>query len=109
MARRNARHHLLLRSGASRNRSRDHGKSHIADGRIHPARIEEMFGKAERLVNQRVQEAVAIRLHFESGTAICIPSSCARFGRLRLPYLVWPKRWLSTRWKFAYLSGVMAC
>ena len=29
----------------------------IADGRIHPARIEEMFGKAERLVNQRVREA----------------------------------------------------
>ena len=29
----------------------------ISDGRIHPARIEEMFGKAEKLVNQRVQEA----------------------------------------------------
>ncbi|WP_419039564.1 Rnase Y domain-containing protein, partial [Parolsenella catena] len=29
----------------------------IADGRIHPARIEEMYKKAETLVNQRVQEA----------------------------------------------------
>ena len=29
----------------------------VADGRIHPARIEEMFGKAEAFVNQRVQEA----------------------------------------------------
>ncbi|MDU4969920.1 MAG: Rnase Y domain-containing protein, partial [Atopobium minutum] len=29
----------------------------IADGRIHPARIEEMYKKAEELVNQRVQEA----------------------------------------------------
>ena len=29
----------------------------IADGRIHPARIEEMYKKAERLVNERVQEA----------------------------------------------------
>ena len=29
----------------------------IADGRIHPARIEEMFVKAEAFVNQRVQEA----------------------------------------------------
>ena len=29
----------------------------VADGRIHPARIEEMHGKATDLVNQRVQEA----------------------------------------------------
>ncbi|MCH3968351.1 MAG: ribonuclease Y [Atopobiaceae bacterium] len=29
----------------------------IADGRIHPARIEEMYKKAEELVNQRVEEA----------------------------------------------------
>ena len=79
----------------------------IADGRIHPARIEEIFGKAEKLVNQRVQEAVAIRLHLDRNGDL-IPSSCVRFGRLRLPYLVWPKRCLTTRWKFAYLSGVMA-
>jgi ribonuclease Y len=29
----------------------------IADGRIHPARIEEMYKKAEKLVNERVMEA----------------------------------------------------
>ena len=29
----------------------------IADGRIHPARIEEMYRKAEKLVNERVMEA----------------------------------------------------
>ncbi|MFR0869038.1 MAG: Rnase Y domain-containing protein, partial [Adlercreutzia sp.] len=29
----------------------------IADGRIHPARIEEMYDKAVKLVNQRVHEA----------------------------------------------------
>lgn len=29
----------------------------IADGRIHPARIEEMYNKAEKLVSERVQEA----------------------------------------------------
>ncbi|WP_298579208.1 ribonuclease Y [uncultured Olegusella sp.] len=29
----------------------------IADGRIHPARIEEMYNKAEKLVAERVQEA----------------------------------------------------
>ncbi len=29
----------------------------IADGRIHPARIEEMYHKAEKLVNERIQEA----------------------------------------------------
>jgi len=29
----------------------------IADGRIHPARIEEMYHKAEKLVNDRVREA----------------------------------------------------
>ena len=29
----------------------------IADGRIHPARIEELYKKAEKLVNERVQEA----------------------------------------------------
>ena len=49
----------------------------IADGRIHPARIEEMFGKAEEYVNQRVQEA-GEQATFDTGIHDRIPNSCAR-------------------------------
>ena len=51
----------------------------VADGRIHPARIEEMFGKAETFVNQRVQEA-GEQATFDTGIHDLHPSSCARWA-----------------------------
>ena len=63
----------------------------IADGRIHPARIEEMFGKAEQYVNQRVREA-GEQAAFDTGSPR--PASRAR-KNLRppsLPHLVRSKR-----------------
>lgn len=69
----------------------------IADGRIHPARIEEMFGKAEKLVNQRVQEA-GDQAHSIPESMICIPSSCVRLGVCATePRMA--KTCLTTRWK----------
>ena len=55
----------------------------IADGRIHPARIEEMFAKAEKLVNQRVQEA-GDQAAFDTGIHDMHPELVKTLGRL--PY-----------------------
>jgi ribonuclease Y len=44
----------------------------IADGRIHPARIEEMYRKAERLVNERIQEA-GEQAAFDAGKRRMVP------------------------------------
>ena len=54
----------------------------IADGRIHPARIEEMFGKAEAFVNQRVQEA-GEQAAFDTGIHDLHPELVRTLGRLR--------------------------
>ena len=54
----------------------------IADGRIHPARIEEMFGKAESFVNQRVQEA-GEQAAFDTGIHDLHPELVRTLGRLR--------------------------
>ena len=54
----------------------------IADGRIHPARIEEMFAKAEKLVNQRIQEA-GDQASFDTGIHDLHPELIRTLGRLR--------------------------
>ncbi len=54
----------------------------VADGRIHPARIEEMFGKAESFVNQRVQEA-GEQASFDTGIHDLHPEIVHTLGRLR--------------------------
>ena len=54
----------------------------VADGRIHPARIEEMFGKAEAFVNQRVQEA-GEQATFDTGIHDLHPELVRTLGRLR--------------------------
>ena len=54
----------------------------VADGRIHPARIEEMFGKAEAFVNQRVQEA-GEQAAFDTGIHDLHPELVRTLGRLR--------------------------
>ena len=54
----------------------------IADGRIHPARIEEMYQKAETLVKQRVQEA-GEQACFDAGIHDLHPELVKTLGALR--------------------------
>ena len=54
----------------------------IADGRIHPARIEEMYKKAETLVQQRVQEA-GEQAAFDTGIHDLHPEIIKTLGALR--------------------------
>ncbi|MDO5118786.1 MAG: ribonuclease Y [Coriobacteriales bacterium] len=54
----------------------------IADGRIHPARIEEMYKKAETLVNDRVREA-GEQAAFDCGIHDLHPELVRTLGSLR--------------------------
>ncbi|MCH3943163.1 MAG: ribonuclease Y [Atopobiaceae bacterium] len=54
----------------------------IADGRIHPARIEEMYKKAEELVKQRVQEA-GEQAAFDAGIHDLHPELVRTLGALK--------------------------
>ncbi|WP_165044165.1 MULTISPECIES: ribonuclease Y [unclassified Adlercreutzia] len=78
----------------------------IADGRIHPARIEEMFGKAETFVNQRVQEA-GEQATFDTGIHDLHPELVRTLGRL-LYRTSYGQNVLNHSLEVAYLSGVMA-
>lgn len=78
----------------------------IADGRIHPARIEEMFGKAEEYVNQRVQEA-GEQATFDTGIHDLHPELVRTLGRLRYR-TSYGQNVLNHSLEVAYLSGVMA-
>ena len=78
----------------------------IADGRIHPARIEEMFGKAESFVNQRVQEA-GEQAAFDTGIHDLHPELVRTLGRLRYR-TSYGQNVLNHSLEVAYLSGVMA-
>lgn len=78
----------------------------ISDGRIHPARIEEMFTKAETLVNQRVQEA-GDQASFDTGIHDLHPELVKTLGRLRYR-TSYGQNVLNHSLEVAYLSGVMA-
>ena len=78
----------------------------IADGRIHPARIEEMFKKAESLVNQRVQEA-GEQAAFDTGIHDLHPELVRTLGRLRYR-TSYGQNVLNHSLEVAYLTGVMA-
>ena len=78
----------------------------IADGRIHPARIEEMFGKAEQYVNQRVREA-GEQAAFDTGIHDLHPELIRTLGRLRYR-TSYGQNVLNHSLEVAYLSGVMA-
>lgn len=54
----------------------------IADGRIHPARVEEMFEKASRYVDQQVQEA-GEQVTFDMGIHDLHPDIVKTLGRLK--------------------------
>ena len=78
----------------------------ISDGRIHPARIEEMFAKATAYVEQRVQEA-GDQASFDAGIHDLHPELVKTLGRLiyRTSY---GQNVLNHSLEVAYLSGVMA-
>jgi ribonuclease Y len=57
-------------------------ESLISDGRIHPARIEEMFNKATKLVNEQVQEAGEAAV-FDVGIHDLHPELVTTLGRLK--------------------------
>ena len=78
----------------------------ISDGRIHPARIEEMFHKAESYVNQRVQEA-GEQAAFDTGTHDLHPELVKTLGRLRYR-TSYGQNVLNHSLEVAYLAGVMA-
>lgn len=78
----------------------------VADGRIHPARIEEMFSKAEAFVNQRVQEA-GEQAAFDTGIHDLHPEIVMTLGRLRYR-TSYGQNVLNHSLEVAYLCGVMA-
>ncbi|MCK8114247.1 ribonuclease Y [Anaerosoma tenue] len=78
----------------------------IADGRIHPARIEEMFKKAEQLVDQQVFEA-GEQAVFDTGVHNLHHDIVRTLGRLRYR-TSYGQNVLNHSLEVAYLSGVMA-
>ncbi|MGI6046124.1 MAG: ribonuclease Y [Eggerthellaceae bacterium] len=78
----------------------------IADGRIQPARIEETYEKAQKLVNQRVQEA-GEQAAFDTGIHDLHPEIIKTLGRLRYR-TSYGQNVLNHSLEVAYLSGVMA-
>ena len=78
----------------------------IADGRIHPARIEETFKKAESYVDQRVQEA-GEQATFDTGIHDMHPELVKTLGRLRYR-TSYGQNVLNHSLEVAYLCGVMA-
>jgi ribonucrease Y len=78
----------------------------IADGRIHPARIEEMFNKAEALVTQQVHEA-GEQAAFDSGIHGLHPELIRTLGRLKFR-TSYGQNVLKHSLEVSYLAGVMA-
>lgn len=81
-------------------------ESLVSDGRIHPARIEEMYGKATDLVNQRIQEA-GEQASFDAGIHDLHPELVRTLGRLRYR-TSFGQNVLNHSLEVAYLAGVMA-
>lgn len=78
----------------------------VSDGRIHPARIEEMYSKAVSFVNQRVQEA-GDQAAFDTGIHDLHPELVRTIGRLRYR-TSYGQNVLNHSLEVAYLAGVMA-
>jgi ribonuclease Y len=78
----------------------------IADGRIHPARIEEMFNKAEQLVGQQIHEA-GEQAAFDSGIHGLHPELIRTLGRLKFR-TSYGQNVLKHSLEVSYLAGVMA-
>ena len=78
----------------------------IADGRIHPARIEEMFNKATTLVNDQVQEA-GEQASFDANVHNLHPEIIRTLGRLRFR-TSYGQNVLKHSLEVSWIAGVMA-
>ena len=78
----------------------------IADGRIHPARIEEMFKKAEVLVEQQIHEA-GEQAVFDAGVHNLHSDIVRTLGRLRFR-TSYGQNVLNHSLEVSHLAGVMA-
>lgn len=78
----------------------------IADGRIHPARIEEMYVKVEAQVNQRIQEA-GEQAVFDAGIHDLHPELVRTLGSLRYR-TSFGQNVLDHSLEVAYLCAIMA-
>ncbi len=78
----------------------------IADGRIHPARIEEMYNKAEQIVTQQIHEA-GEQAAFDSGVHNLHPELVRALGRLKFR-TSYGQNVLNHSLEVAWLAGVMA-
>lgn len=81
-------------------------ESLIADGRIHPARIEEMYNKATKLVEEQIQEAGS-QAAFDSGIHDLHPELIKTLGRLRYR-TSYGQNVLNHSLEVSALAGVMA-
>jgi len=81
-------------------------ESLLADGRIHPARIEEMFAKAEKLVEQQVHEA-GEQAVFDTQVHGVHAELVRTLGRLRFR-TSYGQNVLKHSLEVSYLAGVMA-
>mgnify|MGYP000414663205 CR=1 FL=1 len=79
----------------------------IKDGRIHPARIEELVEKSRQEMDNRIRE-YGEEAAYEIGAMNLHPDLIKIMGRLQFRTSYGQKRPSSTQLKFGKLAGIMA-